>query len=119
MMLLRARDNNIQSFAYIWLHKRNQNEFLKHPKIKWLDGGFEPPTSGLPAIPLKAKSKPLKARIFSVICKETGSIHCNLLLHTSLCWLSRGKELARVFELRNKLLIFFENKFVLSCRLHE
>ena len=34
MMLLRARDNNIQSFAYIWLHKGNQNEFLKHPKIK-------------------------------------------------------------------------------------
>ena len=38
MMLLRARDNNIPSFAYIWLHKENQNEFLKHPKIKWLDG---------------------------------------------------------------------------------
>ena len=35
-MLLRARDNNIQSFAYIWLHKGNQNEFLKHPKIKKL-----------------------------------------------------------------------------------
>ena len=43
-MLLRARDNNIQSFAYIWLHKGNQNEFLKHPKIKWLDGELEPPT---------------------------------------------------------------------------
>ena len=39
MMLLRARDNNIQSFACIWLHKRNQNEFPEHPKIKWLDGG--------------------------------------------------------------------------------
>ena len=38
MMLLRARDNNIQSFAYIWLLKKNQNEFLMHPKIKWLDG---------------------------------------------------------------------------------
>ena len=48
MMLLRARDNNIQSFAYIWLHKGNPNEFLKHPKIKWLDGGHEPPTSELP-----------------------------------------------------------------------
>ena len=36
MMLLRAKQNNIQSFAYIWLHKGNQNEFLKHPKIKWL-----------------------------------------------------------------------------------
>ena len=34
MILLRARDNNIQSFAYTWLHKGNQNEFLKHPKIK-------------------------------------------------------------------------------------
>ena len=48
MMLLRARDNNIQSFAYTWLHKGNQNEFLKYPKIKWLDGGLKPPTSGLP-----------------------------------------------------------------------
>ena len=30
MMLLRARDNNIQSFAYTWLYKGNQNEFLKN-----------------------------------------------------------------------------------------
>ena len=37
MMLLRARDNNTQSFPYIWLHKENQNEFLKHPKIKSLN----------------------------------------------------------------------------------
>ena len=28
MMLLRAKDNNIQSFEYIWLHKGNQNKFL-------------------------------------------------------------------------------------------
>ena len=42
MMLLRARDNNIQSFAFIWLDKGNQNEFLEHPKIKWLDGGRPP-----------------------------------------------------------------------------
>ena len=25
---------NAQSFAYTWLHDGNQNEFLKHPKIK-------------------------------------------------------------------------------------
>ena len=48
-----------------------------------------------------------------------GSIHCNLLLHTAVRWLNKGKVLARVFELRNELLIFFENKFGLSCRLHE
>ena len=35
MMLLRARDNNIQSFAYTWLHKGNQNEFpmISYPYI--------------------------------------------------------------------------------------
>ena len=48
MMLLRASNNNIQGFAFIWFDKGNQNKFPKHPKIKWLDGGFEPPTSGLP-----------------------------------------------------------------------
>ena len=35
MMLLRARDNNIQSFVYIWLDNEKQNEFLKHPKINF------------------------------------------------------------------------------------
>ena len=34
MMLLRARDNNIQSFAYTWLHKENQNEFLNFRMLK-------------------------------------------------------------------------------------
>ena len=36
------------SFAFFWLNKGNQNEIRKHPKIKSLDGGLEPPTSGLP-----------------------------------------------------------------------
>ena len=35
-------------FAFFWLFKGNQYEFLTHPKIKGLDGGLEPPTSGLP-----------------------------------------------------------------------
>ena len=35
-------------FAFFWLYKGNQYEFLTHPKIKGLDGGLEPPTSGLP-----------------------------------------------------------------------
>ena len=35
-------------FAFFWLFKGNQYEFLTHPKIKGLDGGLEPPTSRLP-----------------------------------------------------------------------
>ena len=35
-------------FAFFWLYKENQYEFLTHPKIKGLDGRLEPPTSGLP-----------------------------------------------------------------------
>ena len=35
-------------FAFFWLYKGNQYEFLAHPKIKGLDGGLQPPTSGLP-----------------------------------------------------------------------
>ena len=48
MILFRARDNNIQSFSCIWLVKGNQYEFRKHPKIKWLDVGHEPPTLDCP-----------------------------------------------------------------------
>ena len=48
MMLLRARDNNIQSFACVWLDIGHQNEFLTQPNIKWLGGGLESPISGLP-----------------------------------------------------------------------
>ena len=34
MMLLRARDNNIQTFAYIWLDKENQNELFNFWMLK-------------------------------------------------------------------------------------
>ena len=39
-------NQSTQSFACIWLHNGNQNEFHKHPEIKWLDGGHEPATFG-------------------------------------------------------------------------
>ena len=54
------------------------------------------------------KARPLQSRLFSLLCDELGSQHSNLLLHTKVRWLSRGKIVERVFELRKELLIFLQ-----------
>ncbi|GBO15784.1 Zinc finger BED domain-containing protein 5 [Araneus ventricosus] len=65
------------------------------------------------------KSKPLQSRIFKAMCKDMGSLHTTLLLHTEVRWLSRGKMLVRIFELRMELMAYFiGHKFELSDRLN-
>lgn len=52
------------------------------------------------------KSRPLNTRLFSTLCQEMGSEHETLLFHTEVRWLSRGKVLTRLFELREEVRIF-------------
>lgn len=59
------------------------------------------------------KSRPLQSRLFEVLCKDMGSDHVQLILHTEIRWLSRGKILQRFFELRDEVRVFLlETRFV-------
>uniref|UniRef100_H2L9V8 DUF4371 domain-containing protein n=1 Tax=Oryzias latipes TaxID=8090 RepID=H2L9V8_ORYLA len=52
------------------------------------------------------RSRPLNARLFRSLCENTGAEHTELLLHTEVCWLSRGRVLSRLFELRAEVHTF-------------
>ena len=52
------------------------------------------------------KTRPINARLFSTLCNEMGSEHEALLFHTEVRWLSRGKVLSRLYELRDEVRLF-------------
>ncbi|XP_033960793.2 zinc finger BED domain-containing protein 5-like [Pseudochaenichthys georgianus] len=56
------------------------------------------------------KARPMQSRLFQVLCDEMGSEHVQLLLHTEVRWLSRGKVLSRLFELHRKVQVFLQDK---------
>ena len=60
------------------------------------------------------KGRALNSRIFSSLCKEMGSEHQSLLYYTHVRWLSRGKVLARLFEIRYEV-----SQFILSQNNHD
>ena len=53
------------------------------------------------------KARTLKSRVFTKLCIEMEANYENLLLHSKARWLSRGKALSRVYELKEKMLAVF------------
>ena len=49
------------------------------------------------------KGSSLSSRIFEILCSDIEAQYTHLLYHTEGCWLSRGKVLSRVYELRTEL----------------
>ncbi|XP_068233332.1 zinc finger BED domain-containing protein 5-like [Palaemon carinicauda] len=65
------------------------------------------------------KGKALNTRLFTVLCEEMGSEHTKLLYHTEVRWLTRGKVLSRLFELREEVQIFLYARHDLYNRMHD
>ena len=56
------------------------------------------------------RARALNHRLFKELCREIGSQHEVLLLHTEVRWLSRGKILTRLLELHVEVSIFLTEK---------
>ncbi|XP_006144953.1 protein FAM200B [Tupaia chinensis] len=56
------------------------------------------------------KGSSLNSRLLETFCSEIGTNHTHLLYHTKVRWLSQGKILSRVYELRNEIHIFLTEK---------
>ena len=52
------------------------------------------------------RGRPLHHRLFKLFCEEMGSEYQVLLFHTEVRWLSRGKILTRMAELKDEIAIF-------------
>ncbi|XP_007119478.2 protein FAM200B isoform X1 [Physeter macrocephalus] len=56
------------------------------------------------------KGSSLNSRLLETFCSEIGANYTHLLYHTKVRWLSQGKILSKVYELRNEIHVFLIEK---------
>jgi hypothetical protein len=54
------------------------------------------------------KQRPVQSRMFNTLRENLDVQHINLLLHTEIQWLSRGRVLNRLFEVKGELHDYFQ-----------
>ena len=93
------------------VEERNQNVISKHYFLhctalvsKTLPANLVPVLNNVVSMVNFAKIRPVKSCFFALLCEGMGAEHATLLLHTEVSWLSWGKMLARVYELREEFL---------------
>ena len=66
------------------------------------------------------KASATNTRLFNHLCKEMYSAYETLLIHTAVCWLSKGNMLGRVYDMREEVRRFLEShrKRISCCHLH-
>lgn len=74
------------------------------PSIHWLHYSVHREALAAKNMPVDLPAVLLNSILFTLLCNEMGSEHKALLLHTEVRWLSRGKVLTRLSELRHELL---------------
>ncbi|XP_025414925.1 zinc finger BED domain-containing protein 5-like [Sipha flava] len=66
------------------------------------------------------KTRPLQCRLQKILCEDMGALFKSLLLHTEVRWLSRGKALSRLLELRTEVFsILKDNNSLLTDYLND
>ncbi|KRZ41426.1 SCAN domain-containing protein 3 [Trichinella pseudospiralis] len=56
------------------------------------------------------QSSALNIRLFAALCESLNADHMALLHHTEVCWLSKGNMLGRIYELREAVAEFLEQR---------
>ena len=78
--------------------------------IKTLPSGLQEVLQDVVKIVNHISANATRSRLFTAFCEEVGSDYKVLLLHTEVRWLSRGKVLNRLLQLREETAIFLEKE---------
>ncbi|GFV65278.1 zinc finger BED domain-containing protein 5 [Trichonephila clavipes] len=111
--LMSGRFKSIQALVkqksplFIWTHCTINREALAS---KEMSPGLNIVLTTVVTVENYIKTRPLKSRIFSGLSKGMGAVLSSLLFYCEARWLSRGKFLQRVYELRKEIAIFLEEK---------